>query len=90
MSTYQFFEASLLGLALLLSLWGALRKAAPKFSLMLGEQSRRAGLNTGLSEAVFGKAAACQSGCGSCGGCEKPAGATTPAAPVRMNFQRKP
>lgn len=85
MSSYQILEALILTSALIGSLWLALRKGAPKLSLGLGALACKAGMNKQLSARIFGAPAACNTGCGSCGGCEKPA--TGSAA--RLHFQRK-
>lgn len=83
--SYALFESLVLALLLPFSLWLALRRAAPKLALQLGALARRAGLPDALASRLFGHPAACASGCGSCGGCEKPAAAHSP-----LHFQRKP
>lgn len=85
MSSYQILEALILASALIGSLWLALRKGAPKLSQGLGALACKAGMNEQLSARIFGAAAACSTGCGSCNGCEKPAANSS----ARLHFQRK-
>ncbi|NSL53730.1 DUF6587 family protein [Uliginosibacterium aquaticum] len=74
--SYASLEPVILALVLVFSLWLALRKAAPKLSLLIGAATRKAGLPEAVASRLFGSPAACNSGCGSCGGCEKPAEST--------------
>lgn len=89
MSNYQLFEAGILSLALLASLWGALRKGAPRLSLALGEWARKAGMPASLVRHIFGEAKPCQSGCSRCGGCEHPS-ETGSVQLIKLSFPRKP